>query len=89
MTRDPRAESRSNLVVIQPVPPLAEVPGQLQLRAVQEDGDWRGAAVDPLLEILDLLDVPGKSHHHKTLAGDIFLESLSEHVNHHGLNVNS
>ena len=77
------------LVVVQPVPPPAEVPGQLQLRAVQQDGDWRGAAVDPLLEILDLLDVPGKSHHHKALAGQVFLESRSEHVNHHGLNVNS
>ena len=77
------------LVVVQPVPPLAEVPCQLQLRAVQQDGDWRRAAVDSLLETLDLLDVPGKSDHYEALAGDIFLESRSEHVNHNGLNVNS
>ena len=77
------------LVIVQSVPPLAEVPGQLQLGAVQQDGDWGGAGVDPLLEGLDLLDVPGKSHHHEALAGDIFLESRAEHVNHHRLTVNS
>ena len=89
MTRKLRAESRSNLVVIQPVPPLAEVPGQLQLRAVEQDGDWRGAGVDFLLETFHLLDVPGESNHHKALAGHIFLQGRSKHVNHNGLKVNS
>ena len=77
------------LVVVQPVPPLAEVPCQLQLRAVQQDGDWRRAALDSLLETLDLLDIPGKSDNYEPLAVCILLQSGSEHVNYNGLKINN